>query len=80
MHGRPTPPEHLVMPHTGQIVYTSIWAAVVLLFAGYAAIQMVRRRDPLLAVLLVGGAVAYFNEPPKRAGGGRATWRRLRLG
>lgn len=24
---------------------------------------MVRRRDPLLAVLLVGGAVAYFNEP-----------------
>jgi hypothetical protein len=63
MHGRPTPPDHLVMPHTGQIVYTSIWAAVVLLFAGYAAIQLVRRRDPLLAVLLVGGAVAYFNEP-----------------
>ncbi|MCV7102820.1 hypothetical protein [Mycobacterium palustre] len=51
------------MPHTAQIVYTSIWGSVVLAFAVYAAILLVRRRDPLLALLLVGGAVAYFNEP-----------------
>lgn len=63
MHGRPVAPEYLVMPHAGQIVYTTVWAAVVVLFAGYAVIQIVRRRDPLLAVLLVGGAVTYFNEP-----------------
>lgn len=34
MHGRPTPPEHLVMPHTAQIVYTGIWATVVLCSPG----------------------------------------------
>jgi hypothetical protein len=51
------------MPHTGQIVYTSIWALIVLVFAAYAAILLVRRRDPLLAILLAGGAIAYFNEP-----------------
>jgi hypothetical protein len=51
------------MPHGAQIVYTTIWGAIVLAFAAYAAVLLVRRRDPLLAVLLIGGAIAYFNEP-----------------
>jgi hypothetical protein len=63
MEQLPIPPAHLVMPHTAQIVYTSIWAAVVAAFVVYAVVEIVRRRDPLLVVLLVGGAIAYFNEP-----------------
>jgi hypothetical protein len=56
-------PTQLVMPHTAQIVYTSIWATVVLGFVVYAVIELVRRRGPLLLILLAGGAIAYFNEP-----------------
>ena len=59
----PTPPSYLEMPHTAQIVYTIIWAVVVAGFIGYAVVEIARRRGPLLAVLLIGGAVAYFNEP-----------------
>jgi len=56
-------PTYMVMPHTAQIVYTAIWAAIMLAFAVYGAILLLRRRDPLLLVLLLGGAIAYFNEP-----------------
>lgn len=56
-------PTHLVMPHTAQIVYTSVWGAIALAFAIYGMVRLIRRRDPLLLVLLVGGAIAYFNEP-----------------
>lgn len=51
------------MPHTAQIVYTTIWVLVVAAFAAYALVEIARRRGPLLAVLLVGGGIAYFNEP-----------------
>ncbi|TAM68138.1 hypothetical protein [Mycobacterium sp.] len=60
---RPTAPDYLVMPHTAQIVYTGIWAAVVLAFVVYAVVELVLRRSPLLLVLMAGGGVAYFNEP-----------------
>jgi hypothetical protein len=53
----------MVMPHTAQIMYTAIWATVVGAFAVYAVVRVARHRDPLLAVLLLGGAIAYFNEP-----------------
>jgi hypothetical protein len=53
----------MVMPHGAQTVYTSVWGAIVLGFAVYAVVLLARKRDPLLAVLLVGGAIAYFNEP-----------------
>lgn len=63
MHQLPATPDYLVMPHTAQIVYTSIWAAVVLGFVVYALIDLVRGRGPLLLVLLAAGAITYFNEP-----------------
>lgn len=61
--GLPGAPTGLAMPHTGQIIFTTIWATIAGAFAVYALYLLVRRRDPLLAVLLVGGGVAYFNEP-----------------
>jgi hypothetical protein len=59
----PAPPIQMVMPATGQVVFTAIWAAVVLGFAGYAARELLVRRTPLPLVLLAAGAVCYFNEP-----------------
>lgn len=63
MNHLPATPDYLVMPHTAQVVYTGIWAAVVLAFVVYAMVELVRRRNPLLVVLLAGGGIAYFNEP-----------------
>ena len=56
-------PTGMVMPHTAQIAYTSVWAAIVVVFAVYGLTLIVRRREPMLLVLLIGGAIAYFNEP-----------------
>jgi hypothetical protein len=56
-------PVQLVMPHDGQIIYTAIWGVVVLALAVYAGVELARRRSPLLFVMLLAGAVSYFNEP-----------------
>jgi hypothetical protein len=63
MEKLPGAPTGMVMPHDAQIVYTAIWGAIVLAFAVYGLVRIARHRDPLLLVLLLGGAVAYFNEP-----------------
>jgi hypothetical protein len=63
METLPGAPTGLRMPHDAQIVYTSVWGAIVLAFVVYAFARIGRRRDPLLCVLLIGGAIAYFNEP-----------------
>lgn len=59
----PGAPEYLVMPPTAQLVFTCVWAAVTLGFVIYALYELATRRTVLPLVLLVGGAVAYFNEP-----------------
>lgn len=59
----PAAPTDLVMPHGAQIFFTTVWAAIAGAFAVYAIYLLVRRREPLLTVLLIGGGIAYFNEP-----------------
>jgi hypothetical protein len=59
----PAPPDQMVMPQTGQVVFTCLWAVVVLGFVAYATYELVKRRTPLAFVLLAGGAICYFNEP-----------------
>lgn len=59
----PPPPVTMVMPQTPQLVFTLLWGAVFLLLALYAGYRLVCKRDPVLAVLLAGGAICYFAEP-----------------
>lgn len=53
----------MVMPQTPQLVFTVLWGSVFLLLALYAGYRLVVKRDPLFAVLLLGGAICYFAEP-----------------
>lgn len=59
----PATPDYMVMPHSAQIVFTCLWAAIALGFTGYATQQFITRRTLLPLMLLVGGAVSYLNEP-----------------
>lgn len=59
----PAPPVTMVMPHTPQVVFTVLWGSVFVLLALYAGYRLVIKRDPLFAVLLLGGAICYFAEP-----------------
>ena len=59
----PPPPVTMVMPQTPQLVFTVLWGSVFLLLALYAGYRLVVRRDPLFALLLLGGAICYFAEP-----------------
>src|SRR5438552_2085275 len=63
METLPGAPTGMARPHDAQIVYTSVWGAIVLAFAVCAVVLVVQRREPLLCVLLIGGAIAYLNEP-----------------
>jgi hypothetical protein len=59
----PPIPDGTVMPQTAQLVATAAMGAVVVGFVGYAIAEVVRHRSYLLALLLVGGAISYLNEP-----------------
>jgi hypothetical protein len=59
----PNPPDHMVYPQTAQTVAEIVGAAVVLGFIVYAVLEWRRLRTPLPFLLLIGGAIAYFNEP-----------------
>lgn len=53
----------MVMPQTPQLVFTVLWGSVFLVLTLYAGYRLVGKRDPLFAVLLLGGAICYFAEP-----------------
>jgi hypothetical protein len=59
----PPIPDGTVMPHAPQLIATAAMAVLVVAFASYAAAEIVRRRAFTLALLLVGGAISYLNEP-----------------
>lgn len=59
----PAGPRSLVFPHTAHIWADAvIWAVAAALFA-LALLDWRRTGSPLGLVLLIGGAIAYFNEP-----------------
>jgi hypothetical protein len=59
----PATPDGTAMPHTAQLVATVAMAVLVAGFAVYAIREIARRRSVTLALLLIGGAISYFNEP-----------------
>jgi hypothetical protein len=59
----PVTPDGTQMPHSAQLVVTVAMALLVAGFIGYAMWEVARTRSITLALLLVGGAVSYFNEP-----------------
>jgi len=59
----PVTPDGTQMPHTAQLVATMAMAVLVVGFTLYAAREIVRSRSATLALLLIGGAISYFNEP-----------------
>jgi hypothetical protein len=59
----PSTPDGTTMPQTAQLVVTAAMGVLVAVFVVYAGYEMVRRRSATLALLLVGGAVSYLNEP-----------------
>jgi hypothetical protein len=59
----PPTPDGTAMPHTAQLVATAAMAVLVAGFAGYAVREIARSRSGTLALLLIGGAISYFNEP-----------------
>ncbi len=59
----PPTPGSTVMPPTAQLIVTALMVALVLGFVGYAAREIVVRRSATLGLLLIGGAISYFNEP-----------------
>ena len=59
----PATPDGTQMPHAAQLVATAAMAVLVACFAGYAVREIVRSRSVTLALLLVGGAISYINEP-----------------
>jgi hypothetical protein len=59
----PPAPTQLVFPHAAHVAANAyIWAAAVAL-AVFAVRELIRTGSPLGLVLLLGGALAYFNEP-----------------
>jgi hypothetical protein len=59
----PVTPDGTQMPQSAQLVVTVAMAVLVVGFIGYAMREIARSRSVTLALLLVGGAVSYFNEP-----------------
>jgi hypothetical protein len=59
----PVTPDGTQMPQTAQLVATVAMAVLVAGFAAYAVREIARSRSVTLALLLIGGAVSYFNEP-----------------
>jgi hypothetical protein len=59
----PRPPLHAVVPSTAQTVADIAWGALALISLLYVLIECRRTRSALPIVLLVGGAIAYLNEP-----------------
>jgi hypothetical protein len=59
----PATPDGTQMPHAAQLVATVAMAVLVVGFIVYAAREMARSRSVTLALLLIGGAISYFNEP-----------------
>jgi hypothetical protein len=59
----PAPPRHAVFPHTAHLWANGvIWAVAGVLFV-LALRNAIKTRNVLGLVLLLGGALAYFNEP-----------------
>jgi hypothetical protein len=59
----PATPDGTEMPQTAQLVATVAMAMLVAGFAVYAIREIAQRRSVSLALLLIGGAISYFNEP-----------------
>ncbi|MGO9352198.1 MAG: hypothetical protein ACLP3C_15750 [Mycobacterium sp.] len=59
----PVTPDGTQMPQAAQLVATVAMAVLVAGFTVYAVRKIVRSRSFTLALLLVGGAISYFNEP-----------------
>ena len=59
----PVTPDGTQMPQPAQLVATVAMAVLVAGFAAYAVREIARSRSVTLALLLIGGAVSYFNEP-----------------
>jgi len=59
----PATPDGTQMPQTAQLVAAVAMAVLVAGFAAYAVREIARSRPVTLALLLIGGAVSYFNEP-----------------
>jgi hypothetical protein len=59
----PVTPDGTQMPHAAQLVATVAMAVLVAGFTAYAVREIVRSRSATLALLLIGGAISYFNEP-----------------
>ncbi|WAJ43288.1 hypothetical protein OK015_18980 [Mycobacterium sp. Aquia_216] len=59
----PATPDGTAMPQSAQLVATAAMAVLVAGFAAYAVRDIARSRSFTLALLLVGGAISYFNEP-----------------
>jgi hypothetical protein len=59
----PATPDGTQMPQSAQLVATAAMAVLVAGFGVYAIREIARRRSVTLALLLIGGAISYFNEP-----------------
>src|SRR6202035_4002260 len=59
----PRPPLHTVVPSTAQTGADIAWAALGLISLLAILYECRRTRSPLPIMLLVGGAIAYLNEP-----------------
>lgn len=59
----PTTPDGTQMPQPAQLVATAAMAVLVAGFIIYAVREIARSRSVMLALLLIGGGVSYFNEP-----------------
>jgi hypothetical protein len=56
-------PDGATMPQTAQLITTVMMSLLVTAFAAYAISELVRRRSAMLALLLLGRAISYLNEP-----------------
>jgi hypothetical protein len=59
----PRPPLHAVVPATAQAVADLCWGALALIAIVYAIVEWRRTRSLLPMILILGGAIAYLNEP-----------------
>ncbi len=59
----PVTPDGTQMPQAAQLVATVAMAVLVAGFTAYGVREIVRSRSVTLALLLIGGAISYFNEP-----------------
>jgi len=59
----PVTPDGTQMPQSAQLAVTVAMAVLVAGFIVYAMREIARARSVTLALLLIGGAVSYFNEP-----------------